>query len=1114
MVGFKQLTKPKLGGHTRKEQTREELLEGVRRERELRNETRARAKAALTVQRHWRGFASRTTTCDALLAAWWYEFQPLVARPTVQLPAGVVAAPTAATTPAVTTATTHLAPVTAATESGPATAAAATGRAAAAAATPSPRAPPTATRSAVARTLLGLLLRSSTCPDPGSCYLSLANTGGERSQRRWLWQAGQLVQLCCGCVAAEPQGPPDAVLEAVAMRLLSILTTPTSWKCATPGTPSHHAAAASVSQLVLQLAQHPQPLYHALSRASAHAAAMQARGTVVPGAGGGGATVTKLFALVSSLLACRTRQGGSSSSSTNSSDGVAADECLVSFVQIVLLAPGSVAQLSAHLQERECEAELLVLLAEALSSMAVDGLGSGSGPGPRGSHSCPATPLSPLQAAWGLVSMTSLFAAARPGDGCAAGTGLFVFHLQAAIVEAVVSDTGAPVWIRHGTPAFRRTNMALFAAGFATFGLLYCVQPLMPEFTRAYHVSAATSALSLSLTTGVLAIAMLFAGVPGVLNTLAFAPTLLPTLWRWLAVVMGLPLQAPATATMGLDVASLANGYKSINPAHSAVLGLFCRAHCQLLLVLDDNEFYKLQQPFSLDTSRAIATSLNSLIYHTYLPATPQPAHLSSPKPLPPPQPLPSATGMQYSSSSNTTAAAAAATVSSLNPSKHTASQHGSTVPTGSSALHNRHPNNSSTAAWVTLLRPLPPSTTLSTELISEYAPLVLRSLYERDVRRSYCHARLWLAPYRTMYGESEIQPRPPPPPLDLEFEGGSSAAARPTAVDPAATRLGQFTTGAVLQALLQPGAHSAEEGSGEGAGSASALHPTPALQNRAGDGARPASIASLIRTAPQSVPFSRRVDLFRALLAEDKRRGGWHVAHYDGGAAPVKITVRRSHLMEDAYNALGGRGADVLKARLIITFINETGLSEAGLDYGGLMKEFLEEVIKSGFNADYGLMASTADGLAYPRPSADKVELGVQLLEFLGTMVGKALYEGILINAPFAPFFVARLQGRTPMFDDLQTLDPELHRSMAQVKSYEGDVQDLGLTFTVEDNFLGTSTSHPLVPGGDSMPVTNDNRLLYCHLLADFHLNVKLGRPATAFTAGLLQLIPHTSLR
>jgi MFS transporter, YNFM family, putative membrane transport protein len=66
--------------------------------------------------------------------------------------------------------------------------------------------------------------------------------------------------------------------------------------------------------------------------------------------------------------------------------------------------------------------------------------------------------------------------------------------------------------IHHGTPAFRRTNLALFAAGFATFGLLYCVQPLMPEFSRDYGVSEAGAAMSLSLTTGVLAFAMLFAG--------------------------------------------------------------------------------------------------------------------------------------------------------------------------------------------------------------------------------------------------------------------------------------------------------------------------------------------------------------------------------------------------------------------------------------------------------------------------------------------------------------------------------------------------------------------------------------------------------------------------
>ena len=79
---------------------------------------------------------------------------------------------------------------------------------------------------------------------------------------------------------------------------------------------------------------------------------------------------------------------------------------------------------------------------------------------------------------------------------------------SSSVAPAVVVDRR----IRHGTPAFRRTNLALFSSGFATFGLLYCVQPLLPAFSRAFGVDAAGSSLSLSVTTGVLAVAMLFAG--------------------------------------------------------------------------------------------------------------------------------------------------------------------------------------------------------------------------------------------------------------------------------------------------------------------------------------------------------------------------------------------------------------------------------------------------------------------------------------------------------------------------------------------------------------------------------------------------------------------------
>lgn len=66
--------------------------------------------------------------------------------------------------------------------------------------------------------------------------------------------------------------------------------------------------------------------------------------------------------------------------------------------------------------------------------------------------------------------------------------------------------------IQARTPAFRRTTLALFAAGFSTFALMYCVQPLLPQFASEFGVSAATSSLAVSLTTGCLATALLVTG--------------------------------------------------------------------------------------------------------------------------------------------------------------------------------------------------------------------------------------------------------------------------------------------------------------------------------------------------------------------------------------------------------------------------------------------------------------------------------------------------------------------------------------------------------------------------------------------------------------------------
>jgi YNFM family putative membrane transporter len=62
-------------------------------------------------------------------------------------------------------------------------------------------------------------------------------------------------------------------------------------------------------------------------------------------------------------------------------------------------------------------------------------------------------------------------------------------------------------------PAFARTMLALTAAGFSTFAVLYCVQPLLPLFTETFHHTPAEAALSVSVATVVLGCALLFAGV-------------------------------------------------------------------------------------------------------------------------------------------------------------------------------------------------------------------------------------------------------------------------------------------------------------------------------------------------------------------------------------------------------------------------------------------------------------------------------------------------------------------------------------------------------------------------------------------------------------------------
>ena len=78
---------------------------------------------------------------------------------------------------------------------------------------------------------------------------------------------------------------------------------------------------------------------------------------------------------------------------------------------------------------------------------------------------------------------------------------------------------------------------------------------------------------------------------------------------------------------------------------------------------------------------------------------------------------------------------------------------------------------------------------------------------------------------------------------------------------------------------------------------------------------------------------------------------------------------------------------------------------------------------------------SSTSEGFLVPNTLARFSEGGIEMIEFLGRIVGKALYEGILLEYCFSSAFLQKLVGKYSFLDDLSALDPELYRNLIYIK-------------------------------------------------------------------------------
>ncbi|XP_048479517.1 ubiquitin-protein ligase E3B isoform X3 [Plutella xylostella] len=266
-----------------------------------------------------------------------------------------------------------------------------------------------------------------------------------------------------------------------------------------------------------------------------------------------------------------------------------------------------------------------------------------------------------------------------------------------------------------------------------------------------------------------------------------------------------------------------------------------------------------------------------------------------------------------------------------------------------------------------------------------------------------------------------------------------------------------------------------------------------------------------LVQKTPHMIAHGERVRLFRRAVADEKVVLG--LTERACGGRSTLVTVRRARLVEDGYRQLGALPSRALKGVVRVRFVNAQGLDEAGIDQDGVFKEFLEETIKRVFDPELNLFRATSEERLYPAPTSALQDNHLQLFEFIGRMLAKAVYEGIVVDVPFASFFLSQVLGQTQQalyswIDELPSLDRDLYRSLTYIKHFQGDISSLELTFTVDEERLGAIVTHELVPGGKAIPVTNENKINYIHLMAHFRMHTQIKDQTNAFIKGFRTII------
>ncbi|TQD93583.1 hypothetical protein C1H46_020791 [Malus baccata] len=256
----------------------------------------------------------------------------------------------------------------------------------------------------------------------------------------------------------------------------------------------------------------------------------------------------------------------------------------------------------------------------------------------------------------------------------------------------------------------------------------------------------------------------------------------------------------------------------------------------------------------------------------------------------------------------------------------------------------------------------------------------------------------------------------------------------------------------------------------------------------------------SLMLKVPRFIDFDNKRAHFRSKIKHQ------HDHHHN----PLRISVRRAYILEDSYNQLRMRSTQDLKGRLTVHF-----QGEEGIDAGGLTREWYQLLSRVIFDKGALLFTTVGNESTFqPNPNSVYQTEHLSYFKFVGRVVGKALFDGQLLDVHFTRSFYKHILEAKVTYHDIEAIDPDYFKNLKWM--LENDISDvLDLTFSIDADeeklilYERTEvTDYELIPGGRNIKVTEENKHQYVDLVAEHRLTTAIRPQINAFMKGFTELV------